>query len=81
MWNQAYPDKKLAGPEPPIAYALGAAKYELPLQEAEQADVRGTCELVLFTAKPVSIPLPLSGGVLVSALVDDKPARVQFVTA
>jgi hypothetical protein len=77
LWNLVHPDKKLAGPEPQLAYGLGTAKYDVQLGSDDSLDVRGVIDIELFTDKPVSIPLPLSGGVLLSAKLGGKAARLQ----
>lgn len=77
LWNLVHPDKKLAGPEPQLAYGVGTAKYDVQLGADESLDVHGIVDIELFTDKPVSIPLQLSGGVLLSAKLGDKAARLQ----
>jgi hypothetical protein len=79
LWNLAHPDKKLAGPEPPIAYGVGTAKYEVQLGSDDLLDLHGSLDIELFSDKPVSIPLQLSGGVLLSAKLDGRAARLQIV--
>lgn len=77
LWNLVHPDKKLAGPEPQLAYGIGTAKYDVQLGSDESLDVHGVVDIELFTDKPVSIPLQLSGGVLLSAKLGGKAARLQ----
>ena len=77
LWNLVHPDKKLAGPEPQLAYGLGTAKYDVQLGSDDSLDVHGAIDIELFTDKSVSIPLPLSGGVLLSAKLGGKAARLQ----
>jgi hypothetical protein len=79
LWNLVHPDKKLAGPEPQLAYGVGAAKYDVQLGSDESLDLHGVVDIELFTDKPVSIPLPLAGGVLLAAKLDGKAARLQVV--
>lgn len=79
LWNLVHPDKKLAGPEPQLAYGVGTAQYDVQLGSDDSLDVRGVIDIELFSDKPVSIPLQLAGGVLLSAKLDGKAARLQIV--
>jgi hypothetical protein len=79
LWNRAFPEKKLRDPKLPAPYALAGAAWQGTLATSEQLTLQGVLEIEVFDAQPVQIPFPLAGGVLESALLDGKPARVQIV--
>lgn len=79
LWNLANPDKKLQTVAPPADYALAGVTYLATLADSDDLLVSGKLEIDLFTDKPTIIPLNLVGGVLVKALLDGQPARLQMV--
>ncbi len=81
LWNRAYPDAKLEATPPPAEYALAGAAYRAELSGDEFLTVHGQIDVDLFTDQPVTIPLPLAGGVLARALVDGQPARLKATAA
>jgi hypothetical protein len=62
LWNRANPDKRLTAIATPAAYALAGASYQARLDESDALLITGTIEIVLYTDKPVTIPLTLVGG-------------------
>ncbi len=78
LWNRAHPDKPKEA-KPPIDYAILAAVYEATLSATDELVVTGKLTINVLSDKPVAIPLPFSGGVLVKATVDGQPARLQVV--
>jgi hypothetical protein len=79
LWNRAHPDKKLEVKPPVVPFSLAGAAYQATLAEGDQLLVTGHIAVDVFAEKDVAVPLRLSGGVLTSATVDGKPARLQFV--
>lgn len=79
LWNLANPDKKLQAVAPPADYALAGVTYLATLADSDDLLLSGKLEIDLFTDKPTIIPLNLVGGVLVKALLDGQPARLQMV--
>jgi hypothetical protein len=79
LWNRAHPDKKLEVKPPAVPFSLAGAAYQATLAEGDQLLVTGHIAADVFAEKDVAVPLRLSGGVLTSATVDGKPARLQFV--
>jgi hypothetical protein len=76
LWNRAYPDKKIETQKPPVNYALAGASYKTTLEGDEFLLVAGELEIDVYTNEFVQIPLGLNGGVLATATVDGKPARL-----
>jgi hypothetical protein len=80
LWNRAYPDRKLTAEPPPADYAPAGAKFSTTLAGEQFLTVTGTLQFDVFVDnRPIDIPLPLRGGVLASALLDGKPARLKVV--
>lgn len=79
LWNRAHPDKPKEAKPAPIDYAILAAVYEATLSATDELVVTGKLTIDVLGDKPVAIPLPFSGGVLVKATVDGQPARLQVV--
>jgi hypothetical protein len=80
LWNRAFPDKKLQAKPPITAWSLAGAAYEATLSGDDYLLVTGRLEIEAYTEQPVQVPLRLSGGVLTSALIDGKPARLQLIS-
>lgn len=79
LWNRAYPDKSPQAAPPPAPYAPAGAEFTASLQGTEYLVVSGRLDFDFFTDEFVEIPLPLAGGVLASATLDGKPARLNVV--
>ena len=79
LWNRAYPDKPLGEKPPPAPYALAGAALEATLEGEEYLSVTGRLDVDVFTDEYVTVPLPLSGGVLAKADLDGAPARVSVI--
>ncbi|MCE9605146.1 MAG: hypothetical protein K8U03_09630 [Planctomycetia bacterium] len=80
LWNRAYPQKRSPTP-PPAPYSAAGAEFRSTLAGDAFLLVEGWIDYELFTDEFVQIPLPLAGGVLASALLDGKPARLTFAQA
>jgi hypothetical protein len=80
LWNQAYPDRKI-GAESPQPFALAGARYEATLAGDEQILLSGTVDIEIFADGPVDVPLALGDGIITSAMVDGKPARLKTIAA
>ncbi|WP_254513809.1 hypothetical protein [Anatilimnocola floriformis] len=79
LWNRAHPDKPKEAKPAPIDFAILAANYEATLAATDDLLVTGKLTIEVLGDKPVAIPLPFSGGVLVKATLDGQPARLQVV--
>ena len=79
LWNRANPDKGLNEKSPPAPFALAGASYQATLADGNGLVVTGKIEIDVFTDKPVVVPLNLVGGVLVRAMLQEQPARIQSV--
>jgi len=77
LWDRAYPQKR-AAPQPPAHYSTTGAAYRSTLVGEDFLLIEGTIDFELFSDEFVQIPLPLTGGVLASATLDGKPARLNF---
>ena len=80
LWNRAHPDKPKEAKPAPIDHVILAAEYEATLTATDDLLVTGKLNIDVVSDKPVAIPLPFSGGVLVKATLDGKPARLQVVS-
>ncbi len=78
LWNQAHPDEQIEAVKPPASFALAGAAYRATLAGTEYLQVDGVLEIETYTKEMVSIPLGLEGGVLASAMLDGKPARLSI---
>ena len=81
LWNRAYPDKPIGEKPPPAPYALAGAAFTARLEGDEFLLVEGHVDLDVYEDEYVTVPLPLSGGVLARADLDGSPARVSVVEA
>ena len=79
LWNLANPDKKLQRVAPPADYAFAGVTYHATLADSEDLLLTGRLQIDLYIDKPTVIPLNLVRGVLVKALLDGQPARLQIV--
>jgi hypothetical protein len=80
LWNLAYPSQPL-DPPPVVPYALAGVAYETELIDGEHLEINGTLKFEVYANNVTAIPLTLQGGVIIEALVDNRPARLQVVTA
>jgi len=81
LWNRAYPEEPIGKKPPPAPYALAGASLSARLQGEEFILFEGYLDIDVFTDEYVTVPLPLSGGVLARADLDGSPARVSVVEA
>ncbi len=79
LWNQAHPDKKIGSVIPQREFAYAGAHYAVTLAEEDHLILQGTIDFELFTDSAVDVPLALKDGVVTSALLDGKPARLKAV--
>lgn len=79
LWNRAHPDKPKETKPAPVDYAVLSATYEATLSATDELVVTGKLTIDVLSEKPVAIPLPFSGGVLVKATLEGKPARLQVI--
>jgi len=79
LWNRAYPEKPIGETPPPAPYALAGASLAATVEGEEYLQVDGHVAIDVFTDEYVTVPLPLSGGVLARADLDGSPARVSVV--
>ncbi len=84
LWNRANPLERLETPSAPAPYLLAGASYTTtPPAEGENEEylsVEGRLEIDVLAEGFVSVPLRLEGGVLASAELDGKPARLNVVS-
>ena len=76
LWNLAHPDDKIETRELPAEFALAGASYTATLVGEEYLLVEGRLDIDVFADKPVMVPFKLGGGVLTTAELDGKPARM-----
>lgn len=76
LWNLAYPDRQILPRHARYEFAAAGAQYEVTLEESEYLVLRGSLALDVFSDQPVAVPLTLSEGVITSAELDGKPARI-----
>ena len=76
LWNLAHPDDKIDTKRLPAEFSLAGASYTATLVGEEFLLVEGRLEIEVFGDKPVIVPLKLAGGVLTTAELDGKPARL-----
>ncbi len=81
LWNRAFPDQKIEAKPPIVPYSLAGAAFDATLAGDEYLLLTGHLDFVICSDKEVQIPLHLDGGVLASAMLDGKPARLQIVEA
>ncbi len=77
LWNLAHPDQKIGPSESDQKFSFAGAQYETLLGDEDQIVLKGTLYVELFTDQPVDVPLALQDGVITSALLDGKPARLK----
>lgn len=77
LWNQAHPDQKIGDAAPPVPFSFAGASYDTVLEDGENITLRGNLEVELFTDEPTDVPLALLDGVITSAVLDGKPARLK----
>ena len=65
LWNAAHPDKKIDAAAPPVPYGIAGVSYEATLKSGDYLSVTGKLEIDVYDDKPIAVPLPLAGGVLV----------------
>ncbi|MEE3370649.1 MAG: hypothetical protein VX346_15020 [Planctomycetota bacterium] len=76
LWNRAYPDRPINPGSRGPTYGLADAHYRVRLLDQDDLLIDGQLVVELFTDQPVSIPLPIAGGVLTKAQLDGLPARL-----
>ena len=76
LWNRAYPDRPINPGSRGPAYGLAGAQYRVRLLDQNDLLIEGQLVVELFTDQPVTIPLPIAGGVLTKAQLDGLPARL-----
>lgn len=81
LWNRAFPDQKIEAKPPVAPFSLAGAAFDATLAGDEYLLLTGHLEFDIYSDKEVQIPLQLDGGVLASAVLDGKPARLQIVQA
>ncbi len=81
LWNRAFPDQKIEAKPPVVPYSLAGAAFDATLAGDEYLLLTGHLDFDTYSDKEVQIPLQLEGGVLASAVLDGKPARLQIVQA
>ena len=79
LWNRAFPDQKLSVKPPVAPWSLAGAAYEATLAGDDFLLVTGRLEIEVYADQPVQVPLRLAGGVLASAMLDGRPARLQWI--
>jgi len=79
LWNRAFPDQKIEAKPPVVPYSLAGAAFDATLAGDEYLLLTGHLDFDIYSDKEVQIPLHLAGGVLASAILDGKPARLQIV--
>jgi hypothetical protein len=79
LWNRAHPDEHSAVRPPPQSYAPAGATFTAMLSGDDSLRIDGRLEFDLFVDDFVQIPLPLTGGVLESARLDGKQAKLNVV--
>ena len=75
LWELAY-GKEDGAAKPPVSYALAGVEYETELLDGETLRLRGKLTMDVYGPTHAEIPLPLNGGVITSALLDGKPAKL-----
>ncbi|MFM9115745.1 MAG: hypothetical protein ACKOU6_06240, partial [Planctomycetota bacterium] len=79
LWNLAYPDQRTLIKPPPATYAWGEGSYAAVLEASDDLLLEGRFTIKVFTAEPLDVPLPLTGGVFVTATVGGRPAVLRMV--
>ena len=77
LWNLAHPDQKIGQQQKEQAFSYAGASYEVLLEDADHITVKGTLAIELYADQPADVPLALQDGVITSALLDGKPARLK----
>ena len=80
LWNRAYPDRPINPSSRGPDYGLAGADYRVRLLDQDDLLIDGQLVVELFTDQPVTIPLPIAGGVLTKAQLDGLPARLLLAT-
>jgi hypothetical protein len=76
LWNEAHPDKQIEAVKPQMPYALAGAAFTGTLSGDEFLLLEGYVDVQVFVDGFVEVPLSLAGGVLASAELDGRPARL-----
>ncbi|WP_425615613.1 hypothetical protein NA78x_005542 [Anatilimnocola sp. NA78] len=79
LWNRAHPEKMKDTKPAPVGFVVVAADYQATLEATDELLVTVKLTIDVLSDKPVAIPLPFSGGVLVKATLDGRPARLQVI--
>ena len=80
LMNKADADGQPKTDGSPANYILSSAQYDLQLTLDADVSIKGELVIDVLTDDPLSIALPLMGGALANATVDDEPAKLQFKT-
>jgi hypothetical protein len=79
LWNLAHPDQRTLVKPLPATYAWGEGRYSALLEASDDLLLEGHFTVKVFAAEPLDVPLPLTGGVFVSATVGGRPAVLRMV--
>ena len=79
LWNLANPTKKVEDRPGLVPYALAGAEFSSTLAAEDYLTISGHIDIDVFATGVVAIPLALEGGVLTSATLAGKPARLQVI--
>ncbi len=81
LWNQAHPDQKIGAAASQRKFSYAGAHYAVTLADKDHIILQGTIDIELFADGPVDVPLALKDGVITSAQLDGKPARLKTIVA
>lgn len=79
LWKRAYPNRPLLDEILPSTYAFASSQFRATLLDGDFLLLTGYLDVDVFSDQEVGIPLVLSGGVLRTAMIDGKPARLQVL--
>lgn len=79
LYRQAYPEKYAAERPLPADHAPAGGALTARLSAADELRFDGYLDFDVFAEGHVEIPLPMSGAVLVHAVVDGRPASIRAV--
>ena len=78
LWNLAYPNEKSNQRPLPTDYAIRAASWTTQLADADTLKLSGQMTIESFSEDSITIPFPVSGGVLTKASLNGDPARISI---
>ncbi|MBM4000820.1 MAG: hypothetical protein FJ297_14990 [Planctomycetes bacterium] len=76
LWNRAHPEQPLDATRPPVDFAIGPATFSATLNADDFLELVGQMDIEVFVDRPVAVPLPFGGGVLVRGSLDGAAARI-----